>query len=1744
MSTHRTGLRTLPVIAAFLFNVLAPVFTVAAPAVLGPVNRVIPFAAAAGDPSHVGFTLEGCRNPSVALPNGNGFVCADGDYTTGNLGKTWNELDLVPHRLIATAGTSAPSSQSYTIGIAADSMDGGHPGYDVLTMPVINAAESDPSCQLSAGNQQTISPGVGGTDESIGRLLTITQNQSTTCVIDWAERLALGSHLFPGSSLHTNRTNSQWSTSGIGAADVSIPVNQILPQELSKTMSAFQGTAYAWSVNKTANPTSLTFGNTCEVTEGARSASVQVTVSWTRSGPSPSGATTVTTVIKATNPAHRTITVNVTDRIYAGSTQSTLLDTSNSGNVNVAPNTTAIVLTHSFVYSGLATSFNDVATASYVDLDTGIPVPGNTTATASATTQPSTAPASNASAVISDTESISGAGLSFSVAAPSLGAFSNYTAGASTTGPVDWSYTAGGSGSVTFTKTVSVAGPTNTSGSLDDTATATSVDGGTTFSSKSLSVPISASASVSLTISKTIPNVLSAQETASFTFDISGPNAYSAKRTLSFSAGETSKSVTITGLQPGTYTVSEEPADGWNSQQPQQVNLSLPVCAATASFTNTFSPAHARVQKVTVPAGSEAGWTFYLNGPGASNVAVTSGGSGYTTFPTDLQEGSFTITEQPQNGWNQTNASGCSFTVDYPLDSGKTFSCVITNTKVGIAIQKTNDDADGIVTRGQKIHYTITVTITNGPADNVVVTDVIPDGLTFVADSETPTGGFSHNGQNLQWGVGTLASGTYTYAYDATVNPDAADSQTNHACVDSSDLLASPGPKPLCAETTVTVTPPSVSIVKTNNAAQDGSVLPGETINYDLKVTVANGPAHDVVVTDTIPAGLTYKQGTAAPSGGFTSSGQDLEWQAGTLASGTYHFTYSVTVDGNAAGSLTNLGCVAASDDASQAPICDDTTVHVLPSVSIVKVNNANGPVVRGDTVHYTLTVTVSNGPAHDVVVSDTLPNGLTYKASSANPASGFSAGDGQHLSWAVGTLATGTHTYQYDATVGDSAAGTLENVGCVAASDDAVNDQTNPICDNSTVEVTPPTVSIVKVNNAEGTVTRGSTVHYTLTVTITDGPAHDIVVTDTLPAGVIYKAGTADPSAGFSAGDGQHLSWNVGSLATGSHTFSYDGLVADNAPVNSEITNIGCVAASDDANTDDAGNPICDTSTIEVTPPEIQINKTSNYDGKTVTRGQTIDYSLTVTVNNGPMHNAVVTDTLPAGLTYLASSASPAPFSVVGQVITWKFATLASGDHAITYQATVDTTASGTLANLGCVKTDEQQDELCDQTTSNVTPPTITIVKENNADGPVTRGSEVHYTLTVTVSNGPAHDVVVTDTLPNGLAYKASSADPAGGFTALDSQHLRWDAGTLTDGTYTYQYDAVVGDSAAGTLENVGCVAASDDTNVDDAGHPICDTTDISVTPPLVSIVKVNNADAPLARGASVTYTLTVSVANGPAHDVMVTDTLPAGLTYTTGTADPSTGFSALDGRHLQWDAGTLATGTYQFSYQATVDDTAAIGTELVNTGCVAASDIVSETPVCDESQVEVKAPALTIAKSADTDEVHFVFHADGSLKSVTPADGKVTWTLTYTLTDGPVHNAVITDPLPEYLNFVSASDGGTYANRTITWNLGTLTASGSVTFVTTVDPAAPETGPIVNVAAIRSDETPESSAQASVRVTSEQVEAATSTPKASVPNTALAYGPSGQPIQIPVELLVVLFIGSLGGLTFANVRAVRRRR
>jgi hypothetical protein len=194
------------------------------------------------------------------------------------------------------------------------------------------------------------------------------------------------------------------------------------------------------------------------------------------------------------------------------------------------------------------------------------------------------------------------------------------------------------------------------------------------------------------------------------------------------------------------------------------------------------------------------------------------------------------------------------------------------------------------------------------------------------------------------------------------------------------------------------------------------------------------------------------------------------------------------------------------------------------------------------------------------------------------------------------------------------------------------------------------------------------------------------------------------------------------------------------------------------------------------------------------------------------------------------------------------------------------------------------------------------------------------------------------------------------------------------------------------------------------------------------------------------------------------------------------------------------------------------------------------------DDSTVTVRIPALVVDKVASTETITIT----GPNTALVATPSVVTWTLSYTLTNGPVTGVTITDQVPTGFTFLDAANGGTFANGTVTWNLGTLTSSGSVSFRTTVNPATiSRVAPTVNTAVIDSNETAPDSGQDSVTVTVVAPPlASTPTPRPALPNTATVIGPHGQPISVPLELVAILFIGSLGALAYANVRSRERRR
>jgi uncharacterized repeat protein (TIGR01451 family) len=221
----------------------------------------------------------------------------------------------------------------------------------------------------------------------------------------------------------------------------------------------------------------------------------------------------------------------------------------------------------------------------------------------------------------------------------------------------------------------------------------------------------------------------------------------------------------------------------------------------------------------------------------------------------------------------------------------------------------------------------------------------------------------------------------------------------------------------------------------------------GNQLTYTITVT-NDGPstATGVTLADTLPAGVTFVSATSS-QGTVTNTSGVLNGQLGTLAPAA-SATITVIVGVNAAttGTLTNTATVTSTEtdiNTSNNTSTATTTVNSNIDLSITKTDSVD-PVAAGSSLTYTLLVT-NNGPstATNVVVTDSLPTGLTFTSGTSTVGSVTNASN--VVTGNVGTLAPGASaTITVIASVSATATGTLSNTATVTATQTDTNTANN----------------------------------------------------------------------------------------------------------------------------------------------------------------------------------------------------------------------------------------------------------------------------------------------------------------------------------------------------------------------------------------------------------------------------------------------------------------------------------------------------------------------------------------------------------------------------------------------------------------------------------------------------------------------------------------------------------------------------
>ena len=251
-----------------------------------------------------------------------------------------------------------------------------------------------------------------------------------------------------------------------------------------------------------------------------------------------------------------------------------------------------------------------------------------------------------------------------------------------------------------------------------------------------------------------------------------------------------------------------------------------------------------------------------------------------------------------------------------------------------------------------------------------------------------------------------------------------------------------------------------------------------------------------------------------------------------------------------------------------------------------------------------------------------------------------------------------------------------------------------------------PAALNLSKTDDVDGCVDVGDTITYTICYdNLANSVAmHDVVIIDTLPSGVIFDS--ASHGGTHTAGV---ATWAIGNLAAGAM-----GCVTLNVTVNAGTggtTLENCATIKSDETEPTTACEDTVVCTAGPTPPApLNLSKTDDVDG-CVDVGDTITYTICYDnlANSVAVHNVVITDTLPSGVTF--DSASHGGTHAAG-VVTWTIGNLAAGaTGCVTLNVTVDAGTEGQpLTNCATIESDETEPaEACETTDVCTAEPTPT---------------------------------------------------------------------------------------------------------------------------------------------------------------------------------------------------------------------------------------------------------------------------------------------------------------------------------------------------------------------------------------------------------------------------------------------------
>ena len=911
---------------------------------------------------------------------------------------------------------------------------------------------------------------------------------------------------------------------------------------------------------------------------------------------------------------------------------------------------------------------------------------------------------------------------------------------------------------------------------------------------------------------------------------------------------------------------------------------------------------------------------------------------------------------------------------------------------------------------GDKVSYTVTVTNGEFEANNVIVKDVVGNGLTVTDISDN--GQYDPITRTITWIVDLAKNEVKTFTVEATVSGYG--NISNKVVVGNKTIFKNIDVPEITPKKDVNNTTPNF----------------GENVAYTIVVSNDGiTDAKQVIIKDVLAKGLKFIE--ANYNGVYDKSTHTVTWTLDIDAGKTVELKVNVTVEDY--GVLVNR--VTVGDKTS---LVDIAVPEIIPDKT-ANVTDAN----FGDNVTYTVTVTNDGDvDASQVVIVDQLGNGLKYVSSSDG---GVWDEKTNTVTWIVDLAAGETKTLNVVATV--VGYGNVTNYLAVGNKTSKINVNVPEITPNKTVDNKNPNF--------------GDNVTYTIVVS-NDGAADakNVVVKDVLAEGLkfieanyngVYDEATRTVTWIVDINAKNHVDLTVkvkvedygvlnNNVTIGNKTSSVNITVPEIIPNKTadienpnfgdeitytvNVTNAGKVNANnvvvhdvlgeglelisaDGGVYDDKTRTITwtvnlnsgetksfkvvakvigygnvtnslvvgnKTSAVDVDVPEIIPSKDA--DNKYPNFGDSIDYTITVNnIGKADAKHVVVVDRLDKGLKYVSSSHNGV-YDEASHTVTWVVDIAAGSSLDLTVTAFAE--EYGVLTNIVSVG---------DKSASvDVNVPEIIPNKTADIENP-NFGDNVTYTVTVTNDgNADAKAVVVRDVLGKDLKFVSAT----GTYTFDEATNtITWTVDVDAGKTETF--------TVVATVINYGNV-----TNSLVVGNK---TFNKNVTVPEITPDKTVDNENP-NFGDNLTYTVTVkNEGNGNAADVIIVDALGKGLEYvsSTGNYDNKT-------NTITWKVDLASGETKTFTVVAKI---------------VGYTDVTNEVTVGNKTAaVTVNIPEIIPAKDVN---------------NTTPNFGdKVEYTITVNNNaNKDAKQVVIVDTLGKGLKFINASHNGKYdeSTRTITW-------------------------------------------------------------------------------------------------------------